>query len=178
MVKIQLDPSQLNVIDAISDGDIEYVKIHINRHSNTSIEYVEKLFILAAKSGFLNIIKYLMSEFNFNVNAQDDLAFQYASCYGRFDCVKFLVEECGANIHACDDYAFKFSNIYNHYNVNNYLKLVFNSRQKVKIYNDIYPECCVCLLEKTEWIIMACKSHRVCNTCSSHLTRCPLCREE
>jgi hypothetical protein len=123
-----------------------------------------------------------------NIHAQQDLAFQYAVCYGHFEIVKFLVEN-GANIHTCNNYAFNYADIYKHYDILEYLNDCVKPTQIPS--NATCNECCVCLdifesyADKPKnWKILKCH-HKICihcyhklinNTNYTNCHNCPICR--
>ena len=156
----------------------------IENNTNTFNEY----FIIAAKHGNFELAMFLANNCKVNIHAQQDLAFQYAVCYGHFEIVKFLVEN-GANIHTCNNYAFKYADIYKHYDILEYLNDCVKPTQIP--YNATCNECCICLdtfesyADKPKnWKILKCH-HKICihcyhklinNTSYTNCHNCPLCR--
>ena len=61
----------------------------------------DRLLWMAAKSGYLEIVKYL-AEIGTDIHAYNDSALQEAAKSGHLEIVKYLVE-AGADIHAYDD---------------------------------------------------------------------------
>ena len=162
---------------ACENGDLDTVKRIVS--VGFDVGQINRGFILSAKYGYLEIVKYLANagKPHINIHVEDDMAFQLACCYGHFEIVKFLVEN-GANIHASSDYGFVYADIRGHWNILNFLRLKANTRTP---YDATGTTCFVCLDENkppwtnkaSVWGVYPC-GHKVCSDCFPHLARCPL----
>lgn len=90
MQKAENIPDQL-LIEGATQGEIELVKEAIRRGANVHV-YSELPLRLASREGHLDIVKYLVENFDANIHANNEGALLWASGNGHLDIVKYLVE--------------------------------------------------------------------------------------
>ena len=85
-----------NIIELIRKGDLEKLKNLRVDICNMNFDFLSEPIIIAAQSGYIEIVKYLC-ERGANIHHYNDAPIQWASYYGYLEIVKYLYER-GADI--------------------------------------------------------------------------------
>jgi len=95
------------LIEAVKFGSLHHVKLFISDTAN-----IDEAFRLAARNGYLDIVKYLLLN-GANIHS-NNIALSWAALNNHIEVVKFLIHE-GADVHHSNNYALALS-AYNGYN--------------------------------------------------------------
>lgn len=108
-----------NIIELIRKGDLEKLKNLRVDICNMNFYFLSAPIIIAAQSGYIEIVKYLC-ERGANIHHCNDAPIQWASYYGYLEIVKYLCER-GADIQSIDNLSVKLASQKSHYEVVKYL---------------------------------------------------------
>ena len=80
------------VYDTIAKGELLKVKKYLNSTSYKAGDDNSKGLHIAARKGYLNIVKFLIKE-GADIHSMDEYALRQAARYGHLDVVKYLIAE-------------------------------------------------------------------------------------
>lgn len=100
-------------------SDVNTIKMLVKKRANYRIAD-DILLRWSARSGYLDIVRYLIDDLKVNVNAQDNAALCWSSFFGHLDIVIYLIEK-GAHVGALNNCALRWAASNGHFYVVTYL---------------------------------------------------------